>query len=463
MNDSPNRTPVAEGPRPLPAWTPSQLAPVAAVRSFATLSSWIRACGPMTWIILLFIPYIFHVDQQTRLNVISKDFERKLQLAALLTLGLCQVAGGAGPIVMGIRRLLMRPSGLALVLTLSFVTIFSVVSIDPKESFAYALLTLAALALCSIAWYANERFILTCVGYLGWAICLFLLFLIAKLGWQRDYATIGGMHHNITGSAFCTAIACLHLGNMKFRWPGTLLCSVGVLASASRSSLLFLVVFLMTIAMLRPWKKMAVVYTILVAAVLAAGSVLVTFAGYDFIVKGVDSVLALSDKNRGIGSGMTGRTGLWKIAIHNISKSPLIGYGYRTRAQNADEDEMPTAANGHSSYLNMMLDMGIMGTIPLVSVVVGLTLSHCRRARDSYRPGWTLRGYDLERTRTLNRVVGAMLLATLAKWIIEPMYFNFGIPETALFFLVIVAPLAVPLRERLPVGMSQPRRFSYQA
>jgi O-antigen ligase len=68
------------------------------------------------------------------------------------------------------------------------------------------------------------------------------------------------------------------------------------------------------------------------------------------------SILKLDDPLRGIGSGETGRSDLWRAAFGLWLDHPLIGVGFRMH-----ELYLPADLSAHNAYLAMLADTGVFG------------------------------------------------------------------------------------------------------
>ena len=143
-------------------------------------------------------------------------------------------------------------------------------------------------------------------------------------------------------------------------WLGGLVLSVAlVFLSTSKTALLILVVLPILIYILRGarWR-----YTIALPAFLAlfliGSMLLVGFVGNQeaiFTALGRDITL-------------TGRTQIWQIAQEKILQHFWLGYGYKSFWLADQGDSVDTfyvmswqAPNGHNGYLDLMLDLGMIG------------------------------------------------------------------------------------------------------
>jgi len=96
-------------------------------------------------------------------------------------------------------------------------------------------------------------------------------------------------------------------------------------------------------------------------------------------------------------------TDLWPAAIEQIGRNPLIGFGgiacRRTELRQAWEQSGGAPAHPHNAYLELMLDMGLVGLVPFMMIYLGI---------------WAL-GFRLFQLRNdpLAAAVGGMTLASV--------------------------------------------------
>jgi O-antigen ligase len=74
-------------------------------------------------------------------------------------------------------------------------------------------------------------------------------------------------------------------------------------------------------------------------------------------------------------SSLTGRLPLWEELLHWVNKSPLVGYGYLAfwdskRVEYLSDTFRWEIPHGHNMYLDITLDVGIVGLILFVSLLI---------------------------------------------------------------------------------------------
>lgn len=96
---------------------------------------------------------------------------------------------------------------------------------------------------------------------------------------------------------------------------------------------------------------------------IALAVIVMIVVGSDFVA---EDLFKLSDPNRGIGSGLTGRANVWREAWDLFTSHPLIGVGYRQH-----EHLLTSEASAHNAYLATLADTGIIGFFGYVLFLFG--------------------------------------------------------------------------------------------
>jgi len=167
------------------------------------------------------------------------------------------------------------------------------------------------------------------------------------------------------------------------------------------------------------WKKMKRI----AGPALIFGPVVVIgldFAGIDLISRLYDTIanlFLLNDDYRGLGSGGSGRSDLWKAAINLWLANPIFGVGFK-----GHQNFMPDQMLAHNAYLGMLADLGVVGfTSYLIMVMVG--------GYSLMRPG---AGRLADYPQRL-----AIFLSYLVYGMLESRAFSFGNTYSVLFLLII--------------------------
>ncbi|MFB1490694.1 MULTISPECIES: O-antigen ligase family protein [unclassified Thiocapsa] len=199
--------------------------------------------------------------------------------------------------------------------------------------------------------------------------CSLLVFLI-YYGFPNN-RWIGGIHPNHTG-AFCVSTAYFAARSRnRYRWLLYAIAAFFAIVVSSRYAII--AIFIIGIFDYFTLIKLSLSRLFM--------TVFLAFIGFIFVVTVSDyiliDVLRLDDPNRGLGSGMTGRTDMMGNFWGQFVKHPLIGYGFRNR------DEYITTHNG---FLNFALENGFFATCILAAVVysgIYRSIRNFRTSRDS--------------------------------------------------------------------------------
>ena len=172
------------------------------------------------------------------------------------------------------------------------------------------------------------------------------------------------------------------------------------------------------------WKSL-VVFGLCVGIVLSSGSLVNKFGRFS------EQTLHLDDRYRGLNSGFSGRTELWRLTYEVWLSNPLVGIGYR-----AHEYYPGLEISSHNGYLALLAETGIVGTIPvLVLFVLGLG-ELIRQARAGEFVGKV--GTSL--------VVGYLFICFFERFTI-----NFGNPTSIVVLVFLFVPRAKGCTRRLVV------------
>ena len=175
----------------------------------------------------------------------------------------------------------------------------------------------------------------------------------------------------------------------------------------------------------------------LLALVMSAGLFLVTLQQDSASLDAFVEWLRLHDPESGLGSGLTGRTTLWSFAIDEIFEHPFLGKGFRVEFTHG----------GHSGYLSLIGETGIVGALMLLTAMVWVLCAHARKAAEE-----RLNAGERWRSKV---VVGFIASQVLVLWVIEPMYISLGFPTQALLIYLLAKPLEAHRRASITDPQSQ--------
>lgn len=304
-------------------------------------------------------------------------------------------------------------------------------SISPVTSMLFTILHLGVFGCFVVMWQrpeAVERFL----PLLGFAVFAALVMLGIHLGFRQR--TFGFMPPNdiaklaMVGSVFCA------FGHKRTRLVGMLIDLAFILVTQSRGTLIAFGIFWGLLWFTGRFGVMKL--TVLLGGTGVACMVLISdqiLSDGRFFGGLLDSIFLLDDAERGLGSGLTGRLDHWIVASQIISDNLLFGHGLRTRGPFTIDPISSPDFNAHSGYLNMILDIGLVGSCILLGLII---VNMVRRLREIWH------GEGNERWR--NQIAFSFLVAALFIWALEPIYINLGAP----FSLVMLLQLASPLQAR---------------
>jgi O-antigen ligase len=313
----------------------------------------------------------------------------------------------------------------------AYTFLLSPLSISPATSFMFSIMH-AVLFLACLSFWQSPASITRLLPILGLIIFAYLLLLAMALGTHGR--TIGFFPPNdLAKLAMIGGTLCMFGGRKTalFGIAAALLC---ILLTQSRGTL---IAFLLELTIL--WCLTGQIRGKLQAVLLLIGLLglltvvdLMRLQQPTIAAQVLDRVLLLSDEKRGTSSGLTGRTDHWETGLETWKESPAVGYGLRTRAGNLDLFAGPSV-NAHSGYLNMMLDVGLIGAILVLTGFATNLYSRLRSLRTQANAGVGGR---------INMICLSFLVSALFLWFLEPIYINIGAPFSVMILLLLAAPIA---------------------
>jgi O-antigen ligase len=323
-----------------------------------------------------------------------------------------------------------------------FAAVLSIHARAPLTSLGYAVLTWLAFIMSALSWPKNGAGNKD-LALAGLVMALLLVGLLVVFGSPKG-RLIGGNQPNALGQAAIVAISCGSLahGAVRMFIIGVGLCFIYLVGS--RSSALAILVFFLIFVLTPPYRRILPRLPLRGMAVAGLGLAMGIMAllGSDLIVaSSVGDWLRLSDPASGIGSGLTGRTALMATAIETIMQQPFLGSGFR----------MEFVEGGHSGYLSLLGETGIIGGLLFLSAVGWMLLLEWQRASNPQL------AHD---QRMVSKVSIAFLGCNLlVLWAIEPLYISLGFPTQALLIYFLARPLdgTGPARRRGITGAIEQR------
>ena len=350
--------------------------------------------------------------------------------------------------VMSAVESLCAPDSLAFVLFLSLLLFGTSIQSRLDSSWEFALVLAACLGLARLYMAVVplqevlEAFFWSAVVSIGIFVPMSIVGFVEAVTTFARFSPFG-FHPNLLaflfGGYFCAMVWKFVTGSWRIRiLAGTLgvVCLVIIFFASSRGAIAGLVAASAVVggvATVRgrrhsglPWRRIAIVATVILAVGYQVHSSQLFETGYDF----VDQVLALSDPNRGVDTGLTGRLDKWQETMKAFSDGTwLSGHGLRS------SDSMEQLID--NSYLVLLYEVGLIPMMLIVArfaVVVGRFLIAYARSGD-------------KELRSVHLACSLLVLAFVVNNIVDRHLFSVGNPYSLLGLLFFVSPVS-PVQAR---------------
>ena len=293
---------------------------------------------------------------------------------------------------------------------------------------AYTILLLAEVLLLSLIWTMPPEEIERCLAGVALVLAVFGISAIALLGWPEE-RNVGGIHPNFFGTIVLIGFIFSLFRKSAAMSAARLVCFGLAAIVSSRFAVIGCIIALLVYeATCKPR-----LYRL--AALACAGGVLVLlFSGQ------IADVLALSDPDRGLGSGFTGRDNEWSLALDSIARDPF-GVGFKRQ---------PTDVAGHNGYLKTMIELGIPGGSIMIAAML------CIVVRAVFDAAVLSGGRDADLQRFASARAAGLAALTFASFF-QPQIFNFGDIHGISFMLLLFSPPPGGSRERPAFGVDRRR------
>ena len=326
-------------------------------------------------------------------------------------------------------------------------------SASMNTSGVYAVATWLVFVLCYMYWSSDYAVVRRIAVFSGMFLFAWLFALLLHLGLPHGFGNgIGGINRNATSALGMAGMICCTLSaNRTNRWGGIAGCALFAIMVNSRGTLLAFGVFLTVYYTLQNGTLRATWH-----AALAMFLIVIVLLTSTFMKQVVfEDVMRLSDPNRGLGSGLTGRVETWQRGISTFWKSPLIGHGFRANLSGKE------GLSSHGGYVTLLIETGALGTLLAAATLFIEAIRRMNLAR-LFRgvARATLPGVDLEESLRLNTVACATMVTMLTYWVYEPLYLNLGTVMSVVFFLMFAAPDFVENRQESTAQQRQVGRLA---
>lgn len=315
-------------------------------------------------------------------------------------------------------------STLALGTFLTFCLLSSFGSPRPLDSTGYSVLT-ALTCWVVLQFTAN----LDVSGYeRGLKIYASVMFLLVGAFALYDYAPgvrlgngKGVLNPNTIGLvALSPLVAAMAIRFLPYRWLIMGAMGVVVYLTGSRGAAVAAIGSVAMTMLIR--LKIARARTLVLAFIVLVVGAVFAAPYYDKLANGFDQFFAVHDRDRGIGTGGTGRIVTWQATWNLFLSSPIFGVGFR-----AHELLLKINSSAHNGYLALLTEIGIFGFAAAVFLTaVGLWRigRHLKESSDVFL-------YSV----LLGLACGYLLLA-----VVERYFINVGNPTSLLFLSSILIP-----------------------
>jgi len=401
-------------------------------------SSFVSALALSGWIILSFVPYFSMSSYEQYARVLNDGPPVIYQ--AFGVVAFCTTVFLLRPVPTVHAASLLRVGD-----TRSFFLWFciytgtlSLWSIDPYTSLMFTLLHMAVFSCFVSLWRMGEEFD-RMLPYVGICILIAVAGLGLALGLrERSFGFVPP--NNIAKLVMLASVFCI-FGSRRLMRLGVVIALALITLTQSRGTLLAYLIFWQVYLIGTNSGRSIFTWTLFgVSSVILILMFDLLWADGAYLQRSLEAVFLLSDPVRGAGSGLTGRLDHWVAALSVISESPVFGYGLRTRGPFTVDPVIYSGFNAHSGYLNMIMDLGMVGAVALVWIFV----RHIWKLKPDPASGANIG----VRRRAVAR---AYLVAALFLWALEPLYIDIGAPFglAALLFLAVPCSTAGNIRKSL--------------
>lgn len=323
-----------------------------------------------------------------------------------------------------------------LIVVLAYAVVIAPLSIRPVYSFFFAFFFIYTTVLYVVVWQYAGAELRRALPWFGIGLFAFLFFLIALHGYGQGGSgrAVGGIQPTQFGkTALIAALAVWCSPRWSLRVGAFALAFGLAVLVNSRGAMVGLTLFFLLWALFYPLSTRTLIMVVL-GGIFGLAAVLL-FAERVFAV--FSDLMALDAGARGLeGYMLTNRDYYWRLGLQYISERPFFGYGFQTRSGIGSAN--PAALSAHSGWLNLALDLGLIGLGLMLACLVtalGGRLRELIMLRRRLADAPQLRAMiDFEATAM------AGVLIWLAFWIMDPVYIGLGVTFPLFFLALLLAP-----------------------
>lgn len=292
-----------------------------------------------------------------------------------------------------------HPVNLAYLAFLSWALVSLLWSDSPELSFRKAtILVLATMGAYGLAARASASdLVWLAIVYFGSAIGVGIVAEIVQgtfRPWAAGYRLTCTQHPNTIGmnaGILCLAAAVMAMRNRNYpwlRWGIVLFAFSALLLTKSRTALAAFLVAAAVVALMRTRAQ----FRLLVGSLVIALACIVGIAMNFVNSQDVSSVTSAASMGRTEDlNSLTGRIPLWYELSKAAGNRPLLGYGYGSfwsaeRIGYYSKRLLWEIPNGHNAYLDLVLNVGVVGLVLYLIWLIGFTLTGAGRFLQSGAP-----------------------------------------------------------------------------
>ena len=205
-------------------------------------------------------------------------------------------------------------------------------------------------------------------------------------------------HKNLLGS-YCSLGVAFGLAGMSSRWSVykaaglfALVAALLILVQSQSKTSLMLAVMVPALAWGMVFARRHLAVSLPVQAVLVALGLTFAFnvlsTSYGFGIGTISNAIAGEPT-------FTGRTSLWEFSLDNVAQRPLLGHGYQAfwnigkaaPSHRAEPGFIHVTPHAHNGYIDTMLELGVIGLVVLVLILLAMFAVVDRIVRERPRIG----------------------------------------------------------------------------
>jgi len=348
--------------------------------------------------------------------------EVSMQIVALLLFGVSVLTTGGRFIEAPVYKE-SRTSALLVVLFLCSATVSGVFAEDQLLSVSYVVGIAVTFLISGAVWNLPIDKVLTSLR--NYAVITAVLALGVWLITPAVGRRFGGVVHSNYWGLLCLSVFCLAvlIRSVLFRSAIQMVSIVIILAAQSRSALLAVLVASFVFVYSRfQSARLGIEAKLAVLVATSIGVFLTVAIAHEKIYDVFARAFMINDRYRGVTSGFSGRTALWRAGLDVFAAHPWFGVGAKMESNFISVAGM---AHAHNGYINMLVQFGTIGA-GLFFVLSALALRRLLHLAHQGLPGGSA---------GIAFVCGYAVLA-----VFEPKLINIGNPVSIIMTVFLLRP-----------------------